>query len=118
MVALVDHQPGLEVEPVAPAGQAPAHFGVFVTGQQRVEAADAQEGGTAYQEVGAGDRGDAEAVRRLTIDPHSPPDLRCNAVVTNLDAFHEAFDVTESDATRPGRSDPTTVRMSVVMPPA
>jgi putative endopeptidase len=41
---------------------------------------------------------DAEAVRRLAIDPHSPPDLRCNAVVTNLDAFHEAFDVQESDA--------------------
>ncbi|MFR9801009.1 M13 family metallopeptidase [Pseudonocardia sp. RS010] len=41
---------------------------------------------------------DAEAIRRLTIDPHSPPDLRCNAVVTNLDAFHEAFDVRESDA--------------------
>ena len=36
---------------------------------------------------------DAEAIRRLAIDPHSPPDLRCNAVVTNLDAFHEAFDV-------------------------
>ena len=41
---------------------------------------------------------DAEAVRRLAVDPHSPPDLRCNAVVTNLDAFHEAFGVTESDA--------------------
>ncbi|MCE3553605.1 peptidase M13 [Pseudonocardia sp. RS11V-5] len=41
---------------------------------------------------------DAEAIRRLTIDPHSPPDLRCNAVVTNLDAFHEAFEVQESDA--------------------
>ncbi|WP_308283133.1 M13 family metallopeptidase [Pseudonocardia nigra] len=41
---------------------------------------------------------DAEAIRRLTIDPHSPPDLRCNAVVSNLDAFHEAFDVRESDA--------------------
>ena len=41
---------------------------------------------------------EAEAVRRLAIDPHSPPDLRCNAVVTNLDAFHEAFDVQESDA--------------------
>ena len=47
---------------------------------------------------------DAEAIRRLTIDPHSPPDLRCNAVVTNLDAFHEAFDVQESDSlyTAPG----------------
>jgi putative endopeptidase len=41
---------------------------------------------------------DAEAVRRLAVDPHSPPDLRCNAVVTNLDGFHEAFDVQESDA--------------------
>ncbi len=41
---------------------------------------------------------DEEAVRRLAVDPHSPPDLRCNAVVTNLDAFHEAFDVQESDA--------------------
>ena len=28
----------------------------------------------------------------------SPPDLRCNAVVTNLDSFHEAFDVQEADA--------------------
>ncbi|TQM09003.1 M13 family metallopeptidase [Pseudonocardia kunmingensis] len=41
---------------------------------------------------------EAEAVRRLTIDPHSPPDLRCNAVVANLDAFHEAFDVQPDDA--------------------
>ncbi len=48
---------------------------------------------------------DAEAIRRLTTDPHSPPDLRCNAVVTNLDSFHEAFGVTETDAlfTEPGR---------------
>jgi putative endopeptidase len=46
-----------------------------------------------------------EAVRRLAVDPHSPPDLRCNAVVTNLDAFHEAFDVRETDAlfTPPGQ---------------
>jgi putative endopeptidase len=41
---------------------------------------------------------EAEAVRRLAVDPHSPPDLRCNAVVTNLDAFHEAFGVRETDA--------------------
>ncbi len=48
---------------------------------------------------------DEEAVRRLAVDPHSPPDLRCNAVVTNLDAFHEAFEVQETDAlfTPPGR---------------
>jgi putative endopeptidase len=41
---------------------------------------------------------EAEAIRRLTIDPHSPPDLRCNAVVTNLDVFHEAFGVEPGDA--------------------
>ena len=41
---------------------------------------------------------DQEAVRRLAVDPHSPPDLRCNAVVTNLDAFHEAFSVAPGDA--------------------
>jgi putative endopeptidase len=41
---------------------------------------------------------DEEAIRRLAVDPHSPPDLRCNAVVTNLDAFHEAFGVQGSDA--------------------
>jgi putative endopeptidase len=48
---------------------------------------------------------DEEAVRRLAVDPHSPPDLRCNAVVTNLDEFHEVFDVQETDAlfTPPGR---------------
>ena len=39
-----------------------------------------------------------EAERRLATDPHSPADLRCNAVVTNLDAFHDAFGVREGDA--------------------
>ncbi|MHA6618516.1 M13 family metallopeptidase [Pseudonocardia sp. DLS-67] len=41
---------------------------------------------------------EAEAVRRLAVDPHSPPDQRCNAVVSNLDAFHEAFGVRDGDA--------------------
>jgi putative endopeptidase len=41
---------------------------------------------------------EAEAVRRLAVDPHSPPDQRCNAVVSNLDAFHDAFGVQEGDA--------------------
>jgi putative endopeptidase len=41
---------------------------------------------------------EAEAIRRLAIDPHSPPEFRCNAVARNIDAFHTAFDVTESDA--------------------
>lgn len=38
-----------------------------------------------------------EALRRLTIDPHSPAELRCNAVVSNLDAFHETFSTTPGD---------------------
>lgn len=40
----------------------------------------------------------AETLRRLAVDPHSPPEFRCNQVVRNLDEFHNAFDVTESDA--------------------
>jgi putative endopeptidase len=40
---------------------------------------------------------DPEVVRLLSIDPHSPPEFRCNAVVRNLDAFHQAFDVAEGD---------------------
>jgi putative endopeptidase len=40
---------------------------------------------------------DAEAIRRLAIDPHSPPEFRCNGVIRNLDAYYHAFDVSESD---------------------
>jgi len=39
-----------------------------------------------------------EIVRRLTIDPHSPPEFRCNQVVRNIDAFYDAFDVSKDDA--------------------
>ena len=38
-----------------------------------------------------------EAARRLAVDPHSPPEFRCNQVVKNLDDFHDAFGVTEGD---------------------
>jgi predicted metalloendopeptidase len=40
---------------------------------------------------------EAEAVRRLAIDPHSPPEFRCNGVVSNIDAYYDAFDVHEND---------------------
>ncbi len=40
---------------------------------------------------------DAEVIRRLTLDPHSPEEFRCNAVVRNIDEFHEAFGVREGD---------------------
>lgn len=41
---------------------------------------------------------DAEAIRRLAVDPHSPPEFRCNGVIRNIDAFYDAFDVAENDA--------------------
>jgi putative endopeptidase len=39
-----------------------------------------------------------ETQRRLSIDPHSPNEFRTNAIVKNLDAFHEAFGVADGDA--------------------
>ncbi len=40
---------------------------------------------------------DAEMVKRLLTDPHSPSRYRANGPVTNIEAFYEAFDVTEGD---------------------
>ena len=41
---------------------------------------------------------EAETIRLLTIDPHSPNEFRCNQIVRNVDEFYRAFDVTETDA--------------------
>ncbi|SEJ06313.1 endothelin-converting enzyme Metallo peptidase. MEROPS family M13 [Arthrobacter sp. yr096] len=38
-----------------------------------------------------------EAIRRLATDPHSPNEFRTNAIARNLDAFHEAFNVSAED---------------------
>ncbi|MFJ6284510.1 M13 family metallopeptidase [Pseudarthrobacter oxydans] len=38
-----------------------------------------------------------EAIRRLATDPHSPNEFRTNAIAKNLDAFHDAFEVSEQD---------------------
>lgn len=38
-----------------------------------------------------------ERVRRLSIDPHAPEEFRCNQVVKNMTAFHDAYGVIESD---------------------
>ncbi len=39
-----------------------------------------------------------EALRLLSIDPHSPNEFRCNQIVSNIDAFYDAFSVTPDDA--------------------
>lgn len=38
-----------------------------------------------------------EAVRRVTVDPHSPNEFRCNAVVRNMADFHAAFNLRPGD---------------------
>jgi putative endopeptidase len=40
----------------------------------------------------------AEAIRRLAVDPHPPPEFRCNGVIRNVGAFYDAFDVAQDDA--------------------
>jgi len=40
---------------------------------------------------------EAETIRLLTIDPHSPNEFRCNQILSNIDAFYESFDVKEGD---------------------
>ena len=40
---------------------------------------------------------DAEVLRLLAIDPHSPAEFRCNQVVRNMTEFHAAFDVRQGD---------------------
>jgi putative endopeptidase len=69
---------------------APAPVIDGLTGEQRVFYGWAQVWRTKSR--------DAEAIRRLATDPHSPPEFRCNGVVRNLDAFYDAFEVDESDA--------------------
>jgi putative endopeptidase len=59
-----------------------------LTGSQRVFLGWAQVWRTATRTE--------EQVRRLAIDPHSPPELRAD-VVRNLDEFHAAFGVTDDD---------------------
>jgi putative endopeptidase len=80
-IALLAYQLSLGGEP------APVIDGL--TGEQRVFFGWAQVWRTKSR--------DAEAIRRLATDPHSPPEFRCNGVVRNLDAFHDAFEVSESD---------------------
>ena len=68
--------------------QAPVIDGL--TGVQRVFFGWAQVWRTKSRE--------AEAIRRLAVDPHSPPEFRCNGVIRNIDSFYEAFEVSDDDA--------------------
>ncbi|MGB8403409.1 MAG: M13 family metallopeptidase [Mycobacterium sp.] len=70
-------------------GGAPAPVIDGLTGVQRVYFGWAQVWRTKSRE--------AEAIRRLAVDPHSPPEFRCNGVIRNIDSFYEEFSVTESD---------------------
>ncbi|AYG03663.1 M13 family metallopeptidase [Gryllotalpicola protaetiae] len=60
-----------------------------LTGAQRFFLSWAQ----AWQQKGR----DAEVIRLLTIDPHSPNEFRCNQIVRNIDEFYAAFSVEASD---------------------
>jgi hypothetical protein len=46
---------------------------------------------------------DAELMRRLAIDPHSPTEFRCNGVVQNLPEFYAAFGVARRGLGYPDR---------------
>jgi len=85
-IAISAYRLSLEAEGLDPEG--PVVDGL--TGIQRLLVSWAQ----VWQQKGR----DAETIRLLTIDPHSPNEFRCNQIVRNIDAFYEAFEVTESDA--------------------
>ncbi|TFB87492.1 peptidase M13 [Cryobacterium algoricola] len=40
---------------------------------------------------------DEEAIRLISIDPHSPNEFRCNQIVRNIDEFYAAFGVAPGD---------------------
>jgi putative endopeptidase len=61
-----------------------------LTGAQRFFLSWAQ----AWQQKGR----DAEVIRLLAIDPHSPNEFRCNQIVRNIDGFYDTFGVSEGDA--------------------
>ncbi|OBJ26667.1 M13 family metallopeptidase [Mycobacterium sp. 1245801.1] len=81
-IALLAYQLSLNGQP------APVIDGL--TGVQRVFYGWAQVWRTKSRE--------AEAIRRLAVDPHSPPEFRCNGVLRNMDAFYDAFDGADAGA--------------------
>jgi predicted metalloendopeptidase len=47
----------------------------------------------AYAQVWRANQRDAETRRRLVIDPHSPPQYRCNGPLSNMPEFAKAFNL-------------------------
>ncbi|TRW42867.1 M13 family metallopeptidase [Georgenia yuyongxinii] len=87
-IAVKAYEIALRADGIASLADAPAVDGL--TGLQRVFVSWAR----IWREKGR----DAEIIRLLTIDPHSPAEFRCNGVVRNMDAFVEAFALTPEDA--------------------
>ncbi|BDR54990.1 peptidase M13 [Bombiscardovia apis] len=50
-----------------------------------------------YASIWRSTQRDELAEQYLQIDPHSPAEFRTNGIVSNVDKFYEAFDVTEND---------------------
>jgi len=61
-----------------------------LTGDQRFFAS--------YAQVWRSKARDEIMIQRLATDPHSPAEFRCNQILKNVDAFYEAYGVTEGDA--------------------
>lgn len=50
-----------------------------------------------YAQTWCGKQRTEEILRRVSTDPHSPDEFRCNQIVKNFDPFYDAFDVSEMD---------------------
>jgi putative endopeptidase len=50
-----------------------------------------------YAQTWCGKQRPEEIRRRVSSDPHSPDEFRCNQILKNLPAFYEAFGVIEGD---------------------
>ncbi len=50
-----------------------------------------------WAQVWRGKRRDAEQIRLIKVDPHSPPEFRANGAAVNQDGFYKAFDVKPGD---------------------
>jgi putative endopeptidase len=50
-----------------------------------------------WAQVWRGKARDAETIRLIKVDPHSPSEFRCNGTLVNQPGFYSAFDIKDSD---------------------